>query len=45
MYLFNIHRKEGINIKAAVWYGKKDIRVEERFIAQLGQNDVKINVA
>jgi (R,R)-butanediol dehydrogenase / meso-butanediol dehydrogenase / diacetyl reductase len=41
----NIHRKEGINMKAAVWYGKKDIRIEDREVAYLGENDVKINVA
>lgn len=32
-------------MKAAVWYGKKDIRVEDRKVARLGQNDVKIKVA
>lgn len=32
-------------MKAAVWYGKNDIRVEEREIADLGEEDVKISVA
>lgn len=32
-------------MKAAVWYGKKDIRVEERELPKIGSNEIKINVA
>lgn len=32
-------------MKAAVWYGKKDIRVEERELGEMGPNDLKIRVA
>lgn len=32
-------------MKAAVWYGKRDIRVEERFIEEPGLEEVQIKVA
>ncbi|WP_010530182.1 2,3-butanediol dehydrogenase [Lentibacillus jeotgali] len=32
-------------MKAAVWYGKKDIRVEERDIKNVRENEVKVRVA
>lgn len=32
-------------MKAAVWYGKKDIRVEERELPKIGSTEIKINVA
>ena len=32
-------------MKAAVWYGEKDIRIEERETKELQPNDVKVKVA
>ncbi|MUV37640.1 (R,R)-butanediol dehydrogenase [Lentibacillus sp. JNUCC-1] len=32
-------------MKAAVWYGKKDIRVEDRDVPKVGEEQVKIKVA
>lgn len=32
-------------MKAAVWHGKKDVRVEEREIRELKPNEVKVRVA
>lgn len=32
-------------MRAAVWYGKKDVRVEERKSKDLKDNEVKVKVA
>lgn len=32
-------------MKAAVWYGQKDVRIEERDVKPVGDNDVKVRVA
>jgi|SRR5699024_10136516 len=32
-------------MKAAVWYGKKDVRVEERTLKNLKENELKVKVA
>ena len=37
--------KGGFLMKAAVWYGERDIRIEERETKELQPNDVKVKVA
>ncbi len=37
--------KGGFLMKAAVWYGERDIRIEEREAKELQPNDVKVKVA
>ncbi|HIS18344.1 MAG TPA: alcohol dehydrogenase catalytic domain-containing protein, partial [Candidatus Coprovivens excrementavium] len=32
-------------MKAAVWYGQKDVRVEERKCKELQDNEVKVKVS
>lgn len=32
-------------MKAAVWYGEKDIRVQERQLKEMSSDDVKVKVA
>lgn len=32
-------------MKAAVWYGERDIRVQERQLKELSSDDVKVKVA
>ncbi|MCG5102187.1 hypothetical protein [Oceanobacillus alkalisoli] len=32
-------------MKAAVWYENKDVRVEERDVKPVGNNDVKVKVS
>ena len=32
-------------MKAAVFYGNKDVRIEERDVKPVGENDVKVKVS
>src|SRR4051794_9194744 len=34
-----------MNLKAAVWYGKEDIRVEERDLKEMKDDELKVKVA
>lgn len=34
----------GITMQAATWYGQRDIRVEEKEVASVGRNDVRVKV-
>ncbi len=32
-------------MKAAVWYDKKNVKIEERELKSVGENDVKVKIA